>query len=297
MYSCDQLWTCILLQCSPTRYVTPVPRRSEHWMTQKVQMWTKQRPFPTLGDFAILLRIHQGERPDRPSLAECHGVEPSDAAWKYVEKCWSQDPTLRPPMKDIADYFAIQNVEPSPQPLFRGMASSTRMACGNATIALMRSSSEAATGRATSFDKTTFVSVEEIHGVEAGPFPSFPSAIIRTESSRSDQMSHALLHSLLLPPESRPALDTHMPALGIGSGRSVPTLQAIRSWLAGTNSSNAEQLVFADDGESEDEMTLTSTRKSAGRRLSDPTSMADASLFTSSTRSSRTVSTGSLYLA
>jgi hypothetical protein len=64
-------------------------------------MWTRKRPFPTLNDIAILLRVVQGQRPKRPGMWDCPGEELPDDVWWLIEKCWAQDPLVRPLMGQV----------------------------------------------------------------------------------------------------------------------------------------------------------------------------------------------------
>jgi hypothetical protein len=67
------------------------------------QLNAKHRLYPDLQADAVLLKISQGERPERPP-----GLEPStpvhDRAWRLITRCWSQNPGDRPRMKEIVTH-------------------------------------------------------------------------------------------------------------------------------------------------------------------------------------------------
>jgi hypothetical protein len=65
------------------------------------QMWTRNRPFPTLRESAILLRVTQGQRPERPTLEDCRGEELPEEVWTLITACWAQDAGARPRMVDV----------------------------------------------------------------------------------------------------------------------------------------------------------------------------------------------------
>jgi serine/threonine protein kinase len=57
-----------------------------------IQLYTGGPPFYGLPEIAAIMKVMNGERPDRPS------AEPfmSDALWACVNECWTQDPAMRP---------------------------------------------------------------------------------------------------------------------------------------------------------------------------------------------------------
>jgi len=56
-----------------------------------------QVPFAGLSpDAKVMMAILNGVRPARPENAWCQ-----DYIWDLVEKCWAQDPLLRPQSNDI----------------------------------------------------------------------------------------------------------------------------------------------------------------------------------------------------
>jgi len=63
-----------------------------------LEVFTRRHPFvdaPT--DIAVILKVAQGERPDRPP-----GVM-SDGLWSLVQDCWKQQPSDRLKMDDIIE--------------------------------------------------------------------------------------------------------------------------------------------------------------------------------------------------
>jgi hypothetical protein len=64
-------------------------------------MWTRKRPFPALNDFAIVLRVTKGQRPEQPAPENCRGETLPGDMWALIEKCWAQDPLARPHMTEV----------------------------------------------------------------------------------------------------------------------------------------------------------------------------------------------------
>jgi len=56
-------------------------------------------PYSGCSDTHALERIQAGEKPQRPS----DGI--ADPVWKFLEKCWSMDPTKRPSTAEVCDAF------------------------------------------------------------------------------------------------------------------------------------------------------------------------------------------------
>jgi hypothetical protein len=81
------------------------------------QMWTQTHPFRNLGDTGILIKLFSGERPERPSSAECGGRVLPVRIWTLIQKCWAEDSAVRPTIDNV-----LKSLKPS-QPakfLFRG---------------------------------------------------------------------------------------------------------------------------------------------------------------------------------
>jgi hypothetical protein len=71
-------------------------------------MWTRKRPFPTLNDIAILLRVVQGQRPKRPGTWDSPGEALPEDVWSFIEKCWAQDPLARPLMDEVIQSHVLK---------------------------------------------------------------------------------------------------------------------------------------------------------------------------------------------
>ncbi|KAJ7809655.1 kinase-like domain-containing protein, partial [Mycena leptocephala] len=57
-----------------------------------LELYTGRPPFNTLSETATLLRVINGDRPDRPSSEPAM----SEALWQHVNELWAQDSALRP---------------------------------------------------------------------------------------------------------------------------------------------------------------------------------------------------------
>lgn len=58
-----------------------------------------QKPFYGYGDYAVVVRIHQGKRPVRPRRAG--GRWFTDSVWNTLERCWERSPCDRPRVEDV----------------------------------------------------------------------------------------------------------------------------------------------------------------------------------------------------
>jgi hypothetical protein len=65
-------------------------------------MHTRRIPFREVHGVAIMMRIIRGMRPERPD-PERHELPMSDEMWTLVQKCWHQDPKVRPPMSAVLE--------------------------------------------------------------------------------------------------------------------------------------------------------------------------------------------------
>jgi hypothetical protein len=70
-----------------------------------VQMWTRTRPFQKLSEIATLMRVTQGDRPQRPVPEDCRGETLPEDVWTFITKCWAQDPLARPRMDEVVEGF------------------------------------------------------------------------------------------------------------------------------------------------------------------------------------------------
>ncbi|KAJ7886898.1 kinase-like domain-containing protein [Mycena leptocephala] len=57
-----------------------------------LELYTGRPPFANLSETATLLRVINGDRPERPSCEPAM----SDALWQHVNECWAQDSAARP---------------------------------------------------------------------------------------------------------------------------------------------------------------------------------------------------------
>jgi hypothetical protein len=82
-------------------------------------MWTKVQPWKGWHDVAIGLAVGRGDRPVRPSPSQCEGEELPETLWHFIEECWCQEASRRPPMIEVAAYFAPSRVLVGQDPLSR----------------------------------------------------------------------------------------------------------------------------------------------------------------------------------
>ncbi|KAF7373447.1 Zn(2)-C6 fungal-type domain-containing protein [Mycena sanguinolenta] len=77
-----------------------------------IQLYTGQHPFPNLSEAAALLKVIDGERPERPSSPAM-----SDALWQHVTECWAPNPTKRPATDLVVQHMVwpIPLIPPTPQ--------------------------------------------------------------------------------------------------------------------------------------------------------------------------------------
>jgi hypothetical protein len=73
-----------------------------------VQLYTGRPPFSSLPEPAALMRVLDGERPERqPGLPAM-----SDGLWQHVAEFWAQSPDTRPPTRSVVQKM----VRPTPGP-------------------------------------------------------------------------------------------------------------------------------------------------------------------------------------
>ena len=75
-----------------------------------------QMPFSRYHGYAVVVRIHEGERPARPRGEE--GMWFTDDVWSILEHCWKARPADRPSIEDVL--WCLEKVSrswmpPSPQ--------------------------------------------------------------------------------------------------------------------------------------------------------------------------------------
>jgi hypothetical protein len=66
-----------------------------------LQLFTRERPYPTLSDAAVIARVVSGGYPPRPTLEQCHGYAFPDSLWTVLKKCWKSGAAKRPPIQFI----------------------------------------------------------------------------------------------------------------------------------------------------------------------------------------------------
>jgi len=64
-----------------------------------IEVFTGKLPFGDVRHETAILMIAQGQRPERPQGAESLGFTPE--IWKFIRKCWRQNPAKRPSMSDV----------------------------------------------------------------------------------------------------------------------------------------------------------------------------------------------------
>ncbi|KAF7373420.1 Kinase-like protein [Mycena sanguinolenta] len=75
-----------------------------------LELYTGQHPFANLSEPAALLKVIDGERPERPSSPAM-----SDVFWKHITEYWAQDPMVRPPT-DLVVKNMVWPVPSTPKP-------------------------------------------------------------------------------------------------------------------------------------------------------------------------------------
>jgi len=65
------------------------------------QSYTGVIPFKDIRDGAVILKVIQGDRPQRPATDTSRPM--SDEFWDLVNMCWKHEPDGRPGMRDVVD--------------------------------------------------------------------------------------------------------------------------------------------------------------------------------------------------
>ncbi len=65
---------------------------------EHVQIYFDIAPFPGLGEYQIIKRVTDGERPLR---LETPGM--GDDTWDLIQNCWAPNPSVRPNMEDVVE--------------------------------------------------------------------------------------------------------------------------------------------------------------------------------------------------
>jgi len=64
-----------------------------------IEVFTGALPFGDVRHETAILMIAQGQRPVKPQVEESHGFTPE--IWKYIQKCWNQNPAKRPIIEGV----------------------------------------------------------------------------------------------------------------------------------------------------------------------------------------------------
>ena len=64
-----------------------------------IEVFTGKIPFGNMESGLVVTEIAQGKRPAKPSAAEQLGL--TSEMWKFIGKCWSQNPAERPTMDEV----------------------------------------------------------------------------------------------------------------------------------------------------------------------------------------------------
>ena len=64
-----------------------------------VEVFTGKIPFGNMRNEMVPVQIAQGKRPVKPQAVEQLGL--TAEMWKFIEKCWSQNPAERPTMSEV----------------------------------------------------------------------------------------------------------------------------------------------------------------------------------------------------
>jgi hypothetical protein len=54
---------------------------------------------------AILIKVYQSERPERPTSVECGGQALPARTWSFIQECWAQEADARPTIDGVLDYL------------------------------------------------------------------------------------------------------------------------------------------------------------------------------------------------
>ena len=80
--------------------MTPLVNQSEKI---NLQVFAHEYPFSQIHPFLVPGLVLAGRRPSRPADREILGL--SDDLWALVEKCWAEDPTVRPKIANILPFL------------------------------------------------------------------------------------------------------------------------------------------------------------------------------------------------
>lgn len=76
--------------------------RSDVWSFGMLclETMTGTHPFPDWSETTVIIRVNQGETPDRPDPEAAHPMLRNEL-WSLMEECWSWKPDDRPEMREI----------------------------------------------------------------------------------------------------------------------------------------------------------------------------------------------------
>jgi hypothetical protein len=95
------------LVASASRYLS-IPYRIDFIADMGVEAHTGKPPFSTiLNDFAVVIRLTQGERPSWP-ITPAQGHDVSAGVKDLSERCWNSDPAQRPTAQAIVKALALE---------------------------------------------------------------------------------------------------------------------------------------------------------------------------------------------
>jgi serine/threonine protein kinase len=66
-----------------------------------VEVFAGKVPFGDMKNESVVVQIVAGKRPEKPLAAEQLGL--SVEMWKFIEKCWNQNPNKRPSMDQVVN--------------------------------------------------------------------------------------------------------------------------------------------------------------------------------------------------
>ena len=65
------------------------------------QVLTGEVPFGDKSDWVVVQAVCRGDRPSRPAHRSC-----TDSLWALIQRCWHQDPPLRPEILEVSQIFS-----------------------------------------------------------------------------------------------------------------------------------------------------------------------------------------------
>ena len=91
----------MLLHASIMRFGVKSPLLKLHGLTT-YQLFSGQVPFPEFqNDYAVLVSVMRGKRPDFPSHDLCRSRGLDNEVWDLMQTCWAQEPIQRPTVEQV----------------------------------------------------------------------------------------------------------------------------------------------------------------------------------------------------